>query len=116
MKYVFRWTTRTVLVLTAVAVAAQVPTQPPVSPQEGPNVTFKVEVNYVEVDARVLDAQGNFIRDLTKEDFQVVEDGKPQAIDTFALVNIPVERPEVPLFARAPIEPDVSSNARDFNG
>jgi VWFA-related protein len=115
MKHVFRWTPLAVLALSAVAVAAQAPTPPP-SPQEGPNVTFKVEINYVEVDARVLDAQGNFIRDLTKEDFQIIEDGKPQNIDTFALVNIPVERPEVPLFARAPIEPDVSSNARDFNG
>jgi VWFA-related protein len=99
----------------AIAVAAQAPS-PPASPQEGPNVTFKVEVNYVEVDARVLDTEGNFIRDLTKQDFQVFEDGKPQTIDQFALVNIPVERPEVPLFAAAPIEPDVSSNARDFNG
>jgi VWFA-related protein len=115
MKHVFRWTPLAVLALSAVAVAAQAPTPPP-SPQEGPNVTFKVEINYVEVDARVLDAQGNFIRDLTKEDFQIIEDGKPQNIETFALVNIPVERPEVPLFARAPIEPDVSSNARDFNG
>jgi VWFA-related protein len=115
MKHVFRWTTPAVLVLTAAVVTAQAPT-PATPPQEGPNVTFKVEVNYVEVDARVLDAEGNFIRDLTKEDFQIVEDGKPQTIDTFALVNIPVERPEVPLFAREPIEPDVSSNARDFNG
>ena len=120
MKDLFRWATPAVLMLTAVAVAAQAPTQPstppPATPQEGPNVTFKVEINYVEVDARVLDAQGNFIRDLTKQDFQLFEDGKPQTIDQFALVNIPVERPEVPLFASSPIEPDVSSNARDFNG
>ena len=33
--------------------------------------TFKVEVNYVEIDAVVTDAQGNFVRDLTKDDFQV---------------------------------------------
>ncbi|MGH9146974.1 MAG: hypothetical protein ACRD1Q_09710, partial [Vicinamibacterales bacterium] len=95
MKHVLRWATPAVLMLTAVAVAAQAPTQPPTPPpappQEGPNVTFKVEINYVEVDARVLDAQGNFIRDLTKQDFQLFEVDKPQTIDQFALVNIPVE-------------------------
>ena len=32
-----------------------------------PPVTFRVEVNYVEIDAVVTDAQGNFVRDLTKE-------------------------------------------------
>jgi VWFA-related protein len=120
MKHLFRSTTHAVVMMTAVAVAAQAPTeppaQPPSTPQEGPNVTFKVEINYVEVDARVLDAEGRFVRDLSKEDFQLFEDGKPQTIDQFALVNIPVERAEVPLFAKAPIESDVSSNARDFNG
>ena len=45
-------------------------------------MTFKVEVNYVEVDARVLDGAGNFIRDLRKEDFQLFEDGKPSEMTT----------------------------------
>ena len=104
--------------LAAAIVAAQAPSAPlpPPAPQEGPNVTFKVEVNYVEVDARVLDAQGSFVRDLTKEDFQIREDGAPQAVTTFALVDIPVARPEVPLFASEPIESDVATNARDFDG
>lgn len=110
-----------VVLATAVAVA-QVPSgaptsvAPPPSPQEGPNVTFKVEVNYVEVDARVLDAQGNFVRELRKEDFQVIEDGVAQTVTAFAFVNIPVDRPEVPLFATEPIEPDVATNARAFDG
>lgn len=106
------------VVLATAIVAAQAPSAPtaPPGPQEGPNVTFKVEVNYVEVDARVLDAQGTFVRDLSREDFQILEDGAPQAVATFALVNIPVERPEVPLFAREPIESDVATNARDFDG
>lgn len=105
-------------VLATAIVAAQVPSAPapPPAPQEGPNVTFKVEVNHVEVDARVLDAQGSFVRDLNREDFQILEDGAPQAVATFAFVNIPVERPEVPLFAREPIESDVATNARDFDG
>src|SRR5712692_6301107 len=78
--------------------------------------TFKVQVDYVEVDALVTDRSGNFIRDLKKEDFQVIEDGRPQAITTFSLVDIPVERLQRPLGAELPIEPDVKTNERPFDG
>ena len=64
-----------------------------------------VEVNYVEVDAVVRDAQGNFVRDLQPGDFQVLEDGKPQTVTAFSLVDIPVERAERALFLPARIEP-----------
>jgi VWFA-related protein len=79
-------------------------------------VTFRAEVNYVEVDARVLDEQGRFVTGLTQKDFQVFEDGKPQQVTIFSLVNIPVERAERPLFASQPIEPDVQSNVRGYDG
>src|SRR5881394_1366413 len=78
--------------------------------------TFRVAVDYVEVDALVTDARGNYVRDLKKEDFQVFEDGKPQAVTNFALIDIPIERGERPLFAKQPIEPDVKSNERPFDG
>jgi VWFA-related protein len=81
----------------------------PTTPQQPP-VTFRAEVNYVEVDARVLDAQGRFVTELTQKDFQVFEDGKPQQVTAFSLVNIPLARPERPLFAAKPIEPDVQTN------
>jgi VWFA-related protein len=88
---------------------------PPAAPQQPP-VTFKVEVNYVEIDAVVTDAAGTFVRELTKEDFEVTEEGKPQAISTFTLVNVPVERPDPPLFKRTTVEPDVQSNRGGANG
>ena len=81
-----------------------------------PPVTFRVEVNYVEVDAIVIDKQGDFVGDLQPGDFQVLEDGKPQAVSAFGLVRIPLERPEAPLFVTQPIEPDVQSNVRPFDG
>lgn len=81
---------------------------------QGP--TFKAQVEYVEVDAVVTDQQGNFVRNLKKEDFQVSEDGKPQAISTFTVVDIPIERYERPLFSPRPIEPDTQSNERPFDG
>ena len=64
-----------------------------------PPITFRAEINYVEVDARVLDQQGQFVADLKPEDFQVFEDGKPQKVSAFSLVNIPLERVERPLVA-----------------
>lgn len=81
---------------------------------QGP--TFKAQVEYVEVDAVVTDQQGNFVRNLKKEDFEVSEDGKPQSISTFTVVDIPIERYERPLFSPRPIEPDTQSNERPFDG
>jgi hypothetical protein len=88
----------------------------PRADQQTPPVTFKVEVNYVEVDAVVLDKQGNFVRDLKMDDFQLLEDGKPQKIRTYSFVEIPVERAEKPLFVKQPIDPDVQTNARGTDG
>jgi VWFA-related protein len=90
------------------ALLAQQSVQPP--------VTFKSEVNYVEIDARVTDAQGNFVRDLTQADFKIVEDGQPQSLTAFSMVDIPIVRPDPPLFAKAAIVPDVASNRTPFEG
>jgi len=91
-------------------------TPPPRGPGDQPPMTFKVEVNYVEIDAVVTDQQGNFVRNLTKEDFQVFEQGKPQSVSVFSLVDIPVERFDPPLYKTKPIEPDVRSNKKEFDG
>jgi len=101
---------RTTIALILLAVLAQTPAPPQ------PPVTFKVEVNYVEIDANVTDAQGNFVRALNKEDFQLLEDGKPQALTVFSMVDIPIERVDPPLFAAAAIQPDVVSNRKPFEG
>jgi VWFA-related protein len=105
------WSTLVMLAIVSAALAAQQP--PPLQP---PPLTFRVEINYVEIDASVTDAQGNFVRDLTKDDFQVFEEGKPQALSVFSLVEIPVERVDPPLFAKNPIPPDVQTNRRPFEG
>jgi VWFA-related protein len=91
--------------------AQQQPAPETPTPQaDQPPVSFRVEVNYVEVDAVVTDAQGMPISNLTKNDFEIYEDGKKQDVATFSLVNIPIERAERPLFASAPVEADVQSN------
>jgi VWFA-related protein len=104
---------RTVIALLAAALcngALSAQQTPP--PADPPPLTFRVEVNYVEVDAYVTDAQGNVLTDLKADDFELLEDGKPQTISSFSPVEIPVERAERPLFAAAPIEADVQTNKR----
>ena len=107
-----------VLLAGAALRAGQAPAPPaqqqPAAAQQPP--TFKVRVDYVEVDAVVTDRQGRIVRDLKKEDFQVLEDGKSQAITNFTLVDIPVDKDNRPLFASSPIEPDVKSNEKAFDG
>ena len=110
------------LVLSSVALAGQQapPPGPPSAPQQPdpqmPSITFRSEVNYVEVDAVVRDAQGNFVRDLRQGDFQVLEDGVPQTVTAFSLIDIPIERSERALFLPEDIEPDVRSNASGPEG
>src|SRR5215210_2513643 len=86
-----------------VLAADQNPAAPPPQTQQP---TFKLRVDYVEVDVVVTDRQGNLVRDLKKEDFQVLEDGKPQTISAFTMVDIPIERADRPLFTTEPLEPD----------
>ena len=101
----------TLAALSGGLLAAQQPAPQTPAPQaDQPPVSFRVEVNYVEVDAVVTDAQGTPISNLTKNDFEIYEDGKKQDVSTFSLVNIPIERAERPLFASAPVEADVQSN------
>jgi len=50
---------------------------------------IRVSVNLVQVDATVTDANDKVVRDLKAEDFEVLQDGKPQNITTFSYVNAP---------------------------
>src|SRR5687767_1810456 len=84
--------------------------------QGSPAVTFQTEVDYVDVDVVVTDEQGNFVRDLTRDDFELLEDGKPVKVDTFSIVEIPVERQDHPAFGGRPIVEDVRSNRSTLAG
>ncbi|MEX2660373.1 MAG: VWA domain-containing protein [Vicinamibacterales bacterium] len=74
-----------------------------------PPPTFRSGVQLVEVDARVFDKDGKFVADLTKDDFEVLEDGTPQRIDAMYLVSGPPRAagPEkaVPPEPPAPVQP-----------
>src|SRR4051794_4330677 len=90
------------------------PQTPQTSPQPAPNVpppvTFTVETSYVDVDAVVTDRDGNVVRGLSKDDFELFEDGKPQRIDMFTYVDIPSVAHDRFLAANRPISSDVKTN------
>jgi VWFA-related protein len=109
---------RIIVVLVAIACAAGLRAQQAPPGAQGPGAQqpeppiFRVQVDAIELDAFVTDAQGNPVTDLTVDDFEVLEDGRPQAISSLTLVNIPIERVERPLFSPRAIEPDVQTNTR----
>lgn len=103
----------TVICLSAQQPAAPTPQRP--DPGQAP-MTFRVEVSYIEIDATVTDAQGNPVTSLTRDDFELSEDKKPQEIAVFSHVGLPIERAD-PLLSRASVvEPDVRTNRREFDG
>lgn len=86
------------------------------SPGQPPGVTFKVDINYVEIPAVVVDPNGRFVDTLQQSDFQVYEDGRRQTIASFTLVKTGVEPVEPPVDLRSAIAPDVQTNAAPFDG
>src|SRR5688572_27433890 len=46
--------------------------------------TFRAGTELVSLTATVTDRRGQFMTDLTREDFEVLEDGKPQTLQHFA--------------------------------
>jgi VWFA-related protein len=56
-------------------------------PAQLPQPTFKSGVQLVEVDVRVFDRDGRFVTDLTRDDFELLEQGTPQKIDALLLVG-----------------------------
>src|SRR6185436_4514852 len=59
------------------------PGQAPPSP-----FVIRINVNLVQVDAIVTDSKGKPVTDLRAEDFEVLQDGKPQAITNFEFVDV----------------------------
>ena len=51
-----------------------------------PGIVLRFDVDLVQVDAIVTDSSGHRVSDLTKDDFQVLQDGKPQRITHFSYV------------------------------
>jgi VWFA-related protein len=81
-----------------------------------PAATFKADVNLVEVHAVVTDSRGEFVRDLTRNDFEIYESGRLQTPSVFQLVDLPSavlarDTTELPR-----VEPDVRMTSPRFEG
>ncbi|MDQ2869204.1 MAG: VWA domain-containing protein [Acidobacteriota bacterium] len=66
---------------------AQAPKQPPSATAPLPPVGERVEVHISNVEVVVTDSKGNRVTDLTKNDFEVFQDGVPQTIENFYAVG-----------------------------
>ncbi len=60
--------------------------------QDAPLPVIKTESRIVLVDAVVTDKKGNYVRDLTQQDFKVFEDNKEQAITSFSSGSDPANQ------------------------
>ncbi len=78
------------LLATATGHAQQTPPAPAAAPaaQTDQSPVFRAGINYVRVDVIVSDKNGNPIENLKAEDFEVLEEGRPQKIDTFKLISL----------------------------
>ena len=74
-------------VLSAQAPAPAAPAPAPAPGGQGTQPTFRVNIDLVTMDAIVRNGQDQFVADLTKDDFQVLEDGVAQDITSFTLVH-----------------------------
>jgi VWFA-related protein len=97
--------------LIAVLIAVGVLTAGPGASQAPrPQTTFRTGVDYVRVDVVVTDTSDRAVTDLTRDDFDIVEDGRRQTIDDFEFISIlPANRP---LDANEPAAPsaDIATN------
>jgi VWFA-related protein len=76
------------LLLTAQAPLPKADVSQSVVPQLGESI----EVSIVNVDVHVTDKQGNRVRGLTKDDFEIYEGDKPQPISNFAEYSSMIDR------------------------
>ena len=79
------------------------------SPNASQPPQFRSGIELVEVDVSVLDKDRRPVRGLTKFDFMVLEDGRPQEIVSAVEINVP-DPVETPAAWMRDIAPDVKAN------
>lgn len=82
-----------ILAATSLTVSAQRPKASPTPLPQDPQGTVRIPVRRVRLPITVTDKKGNFVPGLTKNDFLILEDKIPQAIETFSddlALNLPL--------------------------
>jgi VWFA-related protein len=102
-----------------VAIALLTATLGAQAPETAPSQTappiFRSEIESVEVDAIVTDRTGKFVSNLTKDDFEVYQDGKRQPISLVTLIEHPIPTGLTPP-VNIQADPDVATNANANEG
>ena len=83
------------MIRSAVALAGLALLTVPGAAQQPP--VFHIDLDLVNVTVTVRDARGGLVSDLREQDFEVLEDGRPQKVQLFAPASSPEERKELAL-------------------
>lgn len=87
------------LLLLALTIAA-LPQQPTNKQETGPSFTLRIDTDLVLFAVTATDGNGNYIRDLRPDEFQIYEDGKPRRLDFFSMTDeAALSRPLAVVFA-----------------
>jgi VWFA-related protein len=72
-----------------ISISAQTAPKPSPSPivQEGEQDVVRITTNLVQTDVLVIDKEGNQVTDLTANDFELLQDGKPQKIRNVSYIS-----------------------------
>jgi VWFA-related protein len=67
---------------------------PPSSTDASGQPVFRTGINFVRVDVIATDKQGNLVADLTQNDFEILEDSRPQTVETFRFIKVDSVAPD----------------------
>ena len=87
----------------------QQPARPSTAAQQP---VFKATTTYVVIDVVATDKNGDFVKDLTADDFEISERSRPQTIANFDRVIVPVTTRSIDLHAATDPLLDVFDDSR----
>lgn len=91
---------RPILLVVALAIGSAVLAQQREKTDPKPVQTIRIDTDLVTIDVTVTDKNGNYVRDLSPDEFQVFEDGKLKKLDFFAVTDeTTLSRPLAVVFA-----------------
>jgi VWFA-related protein len=99
-----------VLLVWTVAAGMRAQAPSPAGTRQESTPTFRSGVKLIDIDVYVTDKDGHFVKDLTRNDFEILEDGKPQDLQTFTFVDLPISSSSTTPSSAPVSEPDVVTN------
>ncbi len=86
------------------------------SQEPRPAATIRIDTDVVAIDVTAVDHKGNYVRDLTADEFTILEDGRPRKIDFFSVSDeTELSRPLALVFAldlSGSLRPDETATLR----